>query len=93
MNELGADKIVADVRDYSVYIDLEKRFILQDCPDWRRTAREQRRFCKQEHLCLHCQRMLQGVYLKGSKDSSGNSASIRGEGMYNKMIKFQVLLR
>jgi uncharacterized protein YecE (DUF72 family) len=45
MIELGADKIVADVRGYSVYIDLEKRFILHDCSDWRRTARE-RRFCK-----------------------------------------------
>ena len=43
--ELGRDKIVADVRGYSVYIDLEKRFILHDCGDWRRTARE-RRFCK-----------------------------------------------
>ncbi len=29
--ELGADKIVADVRGYSVYIDIEKRFILHDC--------------------------------------------------------------
>ncbi len=43
--ELGADKIVADVRGYSVYIDLEKRFILHDCGDWKRTMRE-RRFCK-----------------------------------------------
>ncbi len=43
--ELGTDKIVADVRGYSVYIDLEKRFILHDCGDWKRTARE-RRFCK-----------------------------------------------
>ncbi|VVB53448.1 Uncharacterised protein [uncultured archaeon] len=43
--ELGTDKIVADVRGYSVYIDLEKRFILHDCADWQRTARE-RRFCK-----------------------------------------------
>ena len=43
--ELGTDKIVAGVRGYSVYIDLEKRFILHDCPDWRRTAR-QMRFCK-----------------------------------------------
>jgi uncharacterized protein YecE (DUF72 family) len=39
------DKIVADVSGYSVYIDLEKRFILHDCGDWRRTARE-KRFCK-----------------------------------------------
>ncbi|MCE8426431.1 MAG: hypothetical protein J5U17_11720 [Candidatus Methanoperedens sp.] len=45
MIELGTDKIVADVRGYSVYIDLEKKFILDDCGDWRRTARE-RRFCK-----------------------------------------------
>ncbi len=43
--ELGTDKIVADVRSYSVYIDTEKRFILHDCGDWKRTARE-RRFCK-----------------------------------------------
>ncbi len=43
--ELDTDKIVADVRGYSVYIDLEKRFILHDCGDWKRTARE-RRFCK-----------------------------------------------
>jgi len=43
--ELSPDKIIADVRGYSVYIDLEKRFILHDCVDWRRTQRE-RRFCK-----------------------------------------------
>ncbi len=43
--ELGTDKIVADVRGYSIYIDLEKRFILHDCGDWKRTMRE-RRFCK-----------------------------------------------
>jgi uncharacterized protein YecE (DUF72 family) len=43
--EQGMDKIVADVRGYSVYIDIEKRFILHDCGDWRRTARE-KRFCK-----------------------------------------------
>ncbi len=43
--ELSSDKIVADVSGYSVYIDLEKRFILHDCGDWRRTARE-KRFCK-----------------------------------------------
>ncbi len=43
--ELGADKIVADVRGYSIYIDIEKRFILHDCGDWKRTMRE-RRFCK-----------------------------------------------
>ena len=43
--ELSIDKIVADVKGYSVYIDLEKRFILHDCSDWRRTARE-KRFCK-----------------------------------------------
>ncbi len=46
--ELGMDKIVADVRGYSVYIDLEKRFILHDCGDWKRTMRE-KRFCK--HIC------------------------------------------
>ncbi len=43
--ELDRHKIVADVRGYSVYIDLEKRFILHDCGDWRRIARE-KRFCK-----------------------------------------------
>ncbi|MCE8429372.1 MAG: DUF72 domain-containing protein [Candidatus Methanoperedens sp.] len=43
--ELSADKIIADVRGYSVYIDVEKRFILHDCGDWRRTQRE-KRFCK-----------------------------------------------
>lgn len=43
--ESGGGKIVADVRGYSVYIDLEKRFILHDCQDWKRTMRE-RRFCK-----------------------------------------------
>ncbi len=43
--ESSSDKIVADVSGYSVYIDLEKRFILHDCGDWRRTARE-KRFCK-----------------------------------------------
>lgn len=43
--ELSRDKIVADVRGYSVYIDLDKRFILHDCGDWKRTMREGR-FCK-----------------------------------------------
>ncbi|HEY9204562.1 MAG TPA: DUF72 domain-containing protein [Candidatus Methanoperedens sp.] len=43
--EISGDKIVADVKGYSVYIDLEKRFILHDCPDWKRTMRE-RRVCK-----------------------------------------------
>jgi hypothetical protein len=43
--ESSSDKIVADVSGYSVYIDLEKRFILHDCGDWRRTTRE-KRFCK-----------------------------------------------
>ena len=43
--EISEDKIVADVKGYSVYIDLEKRFILHDCPDWKRTMRE-RRVCK-----------------------------------------------
>ncbi len=43
--ELSTDKIVADVRGYSVYIDLEKRFMLHDCGDWKRTMRETR-FCK-----------------------------------------------
>jgi uncharacterized protein YecE (DUF72 family) len=43
--ELDMDKIVADVRGYSVYIDLQKRFILHDCGDWRRTTRE-KQFCK-----------------------------------------------
>ncbi len=36
---------MADVCGYSVYIDLEKRFILHDCGDWKRTMRE-RRVCK-----------------------------------------------
>ncbi len=39
------ERIVADVKGYSVYIDLEKNFILHDCPDWRKTLRE-RRLCK-----------------------------------------------
>ena len=43
--ESGSDRIIADVKGYSVYIDLEKRFILHDCPDWKRTIRE-RRLCK-----------------------------------------------
>lgn len=43
--ESGGNKIVADVKGYSVYIDMEKRSILHDCPDWQRTAREGR-FCK-----------------------------------------------
>jgi uncharacterized protein YecE (DUF72 family) len=43
--ESSRDKIVADVKGYSVYIDLEKRFILHDCPDWKWIARE-KRFCK-----------------------------------------------
>jgi len=43
--EMSGDRVVADVKGYSVYIDLEKRFILHDCGDWRRTAQEMR-FCK-----------------------------------------------
>jgi len=43
--ELSKDKIIADVRGYSVYIDVEKRFILHDCGDWRRTHRG-KPFCK-----------------------------------------------
>ncbi|WAM22769.1 MAG: DUF72 domain-containing protein (plasmid) [Candidatus Methanoperedens sp.] len=43
--ESNSDKIVADVSGYSVYIDLEMRFMLYDCGDWRRTIPE-RRFCK-----------------------------------------------
>jgi hypothetical protein len=43
--ELSTSKIIADVRGYSVYIDVKKRFILHDCGDWRRTQRE-KRFCK-----------------------------------------------
>ena len=43
--ESGMNRIIADVRGYSVYIDLEKRFILHDCPDWKITMWEQR-FCK-----------------------------------------------
>jgi hypothetical protein len=43
--ELSTGKIIADVKGYSVYIDLEKRFLLHDCGDWRRTQRE-KRFCK-----------------------------------------------
>ena len=45
MIDLSTDKIIADVRGYSVYIDVEKQFILHDCGDWKRTQRE-RRFCK-----------------------------------------------
>jgi uncharacterized protein YecE (DUF72 family) len=43
--ETSDEKIVAGVSGYSIYIDLEKRFILHDCGDWRRTGREMR-FCK-----------------------------------------------
>lgn len=43
--ESSRDKIVADVNGYSVYIDLEKRFILHDCIDWKWISRE-KRFCK-----------------------------------------------
>jgi uncharacterized protein YecE (DUF72 family) len=43
--ESGGDKIVADVNGYSVYIDLEKRFLLHDCVDWKWISRE-KRFCK-----------------------------------------------
>jgi uncharacterized protein YecE (DUF72 family) len=45
--ESSGDKIVADVKGYSVYIDLEKRFLLHDCPDWKWISRE-RRLC--EHI-------------------------------------------
>lgn len=41
----GDNIVLADVRGYSIYIDKEKRFILHDCPDWRRTLQE-RKFCK-----------------------------------------------
>ncbi|HMB45908.1 MAG TPA: DUF72 domain-containing protein [Candidatus Methanoperedens sp.] len=43
--ELSMEKIIADVRGYSVYVDLKRRFILHDCGDWRQTQRE-KRFCK-----------------------------------------------
>jgi len=43
--ESSQERIVADVKGYSVYIDMEKRFILHDCPDWKRTIRE-KHFCK-----------------------------------------------
>lgn len=43
--ESNPDRIVADIRGYSVFIDLIHKFILHDCPDWRRTSRELR-FCK-----------------------------------------------
>jgi uncharacterized protein YecE (DUF72 family) len=43
--ESGRDKIVANVNDYSVYIDLEKKFLLHDCIDWKWISRE-KRFCK-----------------------------------------------
>lgn len=37
--------IIADVRGYSIYIDTEKKFVLHDCQDWKRTMRE-KKFCK-----------------------------------------------
>lgn len=43
--ELSTNKIIADVRGYSVYIDIEKQFMLHDCGDWIRTQRDGR-FCK-----------------------------------------------
>jgi len=43
--ESGGDKIIADVNGYSVYIDLEKRFILHDCIDWKWISKD-KRFCK-----------------------------------------------
>jgi uncharacterized protein YecE (DUF72 family) len=43
--ESTGDKILVDVRGYSIYIDIDKRFILHDCYDWKRTMKE-RRFCK-----------------------------------------------
>ncbi len=43
--ESNRDKIVADVKGYSVYIDLEQRFILHDCQDWKWIARDNQ-FCK-----------------------------------------------
>ncbi len=82
--ELGADKIVADVRGYSIYIDLEKRFILHDCGDWKRTMRE-KRFCKHIGALMLAlpERMRREACLGVSEGSSGNSASIRGEGRRN----------
>ncbi|MCX9082595.1 MAG: DUF72 domain-containing protein [Candidatus Methanoperedens sp.] len=43
--ELSNEKIIADVRGYSIYVDLKRRFILHDCGDWRQTQRD-KRFCK-----------------------------------------------
>jgi hypothetical protein len=43
--ESSGDRIIADVSSYSVYIDIEKRFILHDCTDWKWISRE-KRFCK-----------------------------------------------
>src|SRR3989304_1907958 len=43
--ESGGDRIVPAFNGYSVYIVLEKKVILHDCPDWKRAEKE-RLFCK-----------------------------------------------
>ncbi len=74
--ESSSDKIVADVSGYSVYIDLEKRFILHDCGDWKRTARE-RRFCKHiGALMLVLPEDAARLILERIKRQQWNSASI-----------------
>ena len=45
LREETQNRIRANVRDYSVIIDLSRRRIAHDCPDWRRCVYD-RKFCK-----------------------------------------------
>jgi uncharacterized protein YecE (DUF72 family) len=82
--ESSIDKIVADVSGYSVYIDLEKRFILHDCGDWRRTARE-RRFCKHiGALMLALPEDTARAVLEGIKRQQWEFSQYTGRGDVNK---------
>jgi len=43
--QCGGSVIRAEIREYHVIVDLEKREILHDCPDWARCVPD-RSFCK-----------------------------------------------
>ena len=45
IHETSKHQIKALIRDYTILVDLERRVILHDCPDWSRTL-PLKRFCK-----------------------------------------------
>ncbi len=80
--ELSMEKIIADVRGYSVYIDLKRRFILHDCGDWRQTQRE-KRFCKHiGALMLALPEDMARSVLSGIKTEKWEFSQYTGKGIY-----------